>query len=195
MLLSQACENNKTPILDVLNSEFTACKTVLEIGSGTGQHAQYFSHYLPHLSWQPSERSISLKSLTDYCQSFQQQNLLPPIVLDVEQPWELPSVDAIFTANTLHIMGWPQVEIFFQKVARQLNLDGICCIYGPFNYRDDYTSDSNRQFDHWLKARDANSAIRDFEQVDQLAKNNGLILQKDYPMPAHNRCIVWKKLN
>jgi cyclopropane fatty-acyl-phospholipid synthase-like methyltransferase len=121
-------------------------------------------------------------------------NTPPPIILDVDGPWPTQRYNAVFTANTLHIMGWDSVQAFFRGVGQVLVPRGSLVVYGPFNYEGRYTSDSNREFDGWLKARDPQSAIRDFEAVDALAREQGLLLIDDVAMPANNRCLVWRKV-
>lgn len=190
---SQACENNKAPILAVLERHFANITSVLEVGSGTGQHAVYFAEHMPHLCWQTSDRRENLEGIASWLQWAELENMPQPLALDVRDDWPLDSVEGIFSANTLHIMSWPEVEIFFSQLQRVLKPEGLLCIYGPFNYGGAYTSDSNAQFDQWLKSRDPLSAIRDFEAVNELAKAAGLDLLEDNAMPANNRCLVWQK--
>ncbi|GAA0813987.1 class I SAM-dependent methyltransferase [Colwellia asteriadis] len=194
---SQACENNKTAILEVLQRVFLQSKQVLEIGSGTGQHALYFSANLPQLTWQPSDLLINHPSIIYRQENEGSANLLPPLLLDLNEPWQASAsltkkVDGIFTANTLHIVSWVLVEKFFVGVAENLSAGGTLCIYGPFNYHGQYTSQSNADFDLWLKDRDSNSAIRDFEKITELASSVGLSLIEDNTMPANNRLLVFK---
>ncbi|WP_339671234.1 DUF938 domain-containing protein [Dasania marina] len=193
LAFSQSCENNKEPLLSLLKPLFAHSTRVLEIGSGTGQHAVHFAAAMPQLLWQPSDRSDYDEDLALRCSQSQLANLLPPIHFDVTQPWLLEPVDAVFTANTLHIMSWGEVESFFQGVGQLLKPQGLACVYGPFNYHGNYTSASNTQFDQWLQSRDPLSAIRDFEKINALAQQAGLSLQADHEMPANNRCLVWKK--
>jgi cyclopropane fatty-acyl-phospholipid synthase-like methyltransferase len=191
---SEACERNKGPILEVLRREFAAQRAVLEIGSGTGQHAVHFAAHLPHLTWQPSEVATLLPPLAERVRLEGPPKLQAPIALDVcEHPWPVAAVDAIFSANTLHIMGPEAVAEFFRGVGAVLTPEGVLSVYGPFNYQGRYTSESNAQFDLWLKARDPRSAIRDFETVDALAQQQGLTLSADHAMPANNRTLVWRR--
>ncbi|MEQ9567200.1 MAG: DUF938 domain-containing protein, partial [Pseudomonadales bacterium] len=169
MFYSEACERNKNPILEVIKPWFHEVSTVLEIGSGTGQHAQYFTQHLPHLRWQMSD-------LGDYLANLQQQNfenLLPPIKLDVRQrgTWPQGKYDAVFTANSLHIMSASSVEKLVAGVGRLLSSGGLLVVYGPFKYGGQYTSTSNARFDQMLQQGDPESGIRDFEWVNQLAAN------------------------
>lgn len=191
---SQACENNKTPIFDFLQQIFAGVSSVLEIGSGTGQHAVFFAPRLPHLIWQPSDVAENLPGIRAWIQQGNASNLRLPIELDVDWPdWPVKPVEGIFSANTLHIMSWDSVGRMFEGIGRTLRPGGVLCLYGPFNYGGAYTSTSNAQFDQWLKRQDPNSAIRHFEQVDALAAAQGLRLETDQAMPANNRLLVWKR--
>ncbi len=191
---SQACENNKAPILEVIREVFSQPVTVWEIGSGTGQHACYFASELPHLIWQATDVAENLPGINAWRDEAELANLNPPLVLDVTSPvWPCDGMDAVFTANTLHIMSWQQVEILFERFRTYLNPLAQVCIYGPFNYAGDYTSESNAYFDQSLKSRDPLSGIRDFGAVMVLAERAGLKLLKDNPMPANNRLLVLEK--
>ena len=191
---SDACERNRGPILEVLAPALADCRSVLEIGSGTGQHAVHFARHLPHLSWQPSERAAELGPLNERIALEGTANLEPAVELDVRRrPWPVGTVDAVFTANTLHIMAWQAVEDFFCGVAEVLRAPGVLCVYGPFRYRGAYTSDSNAHFDRLLKMRDPASGIRDFEALDALAAGAGLELIADHAMPANNQTLVWRR--
>jgi Protein of unknown function (DUF938) len=191
---SQACENNKSFILEVLREVFADRQKVLEIGSGTGQHACHFAQHMPWLQWQPSELPENLRYLRPRCAQFPGDNLLPEVAIDVrERPWPTEIPHALFSANTLHIMSFPAVREFFAALAEAASQDTVLAIYGPFNYHGTYTSASNAQFDQWLAARDPDSAIRDFEAVNALAESAGLSLRCDYAMPANNRLLVWHR--
>ena len=191
---SEACERNKEPILGILRQVLARSQRVLEIGSGTGQHAVFFAAELPHLYWQTSDLAAAHPGIQARIRASNLPNVLAPCVLDVDAPvWPVQDMDAIFSANTAHIVAWPQVENLFQGVGRTLQAQGLFCLYGPFNYRGEFTSASNAQFDAWLKQRDARSGIRDFEALDRLAQQQGMVLQDDYAMPANNRTLVWRK--
>ncbi len=193
LVTAEACERNKGPILEVLRHEFGAARSVLEVGSGTGQHAVHFAAALPHLTWQPTEVPSLLGPLSERVRAEGGANLARPLPLDVRSlPWAVPAADAIFTANTLHIMGWPAVNDFFRGVAQVLGATGVLCVYGPFNYEGRFTSPSNAQFDAWLKARDPASGIRDCEAIAALARTAGLRLAADHPMPANNRTLAFR---
>jgi cyclopropane fatty-acyl-phospholipid synthase-like methyltransferase len=192
---SQACENNKQPILEILTRAFTNHKHVLEIGSGTGQHAVYFAKNLPFLTWQTSDLAINHASINQWITDFPTTNIKQPLTIDLAGvPTLTENIDAIFTANTLHIISWPLVQRFFSMVDQLLTKNGALCIYGPFNYQGKYTSESNANFDLWLKARDVDSGIRDFEAICQLATKAGLSLTEDITMPANNRILMFKKI-
>jgi len=192
-----ACERNRDPIAAVLPLALSDRVAVLEIGSGTGQHAVHFAAAMPRLTWQCSDRAEHLPGIRMWLDDAQLPNTPAPIELDVMQlPWQLPHsrlFDAAFSANTLHIMDWAAVQAFFAGLDAALRRDATLIVYGPFNYGGAYTSDSNRDFDGWLKARDPHSGIRDFEAVDALAQAIDLRLVEDVAMPANNRCLVWRR--
>jgi SAM-dependent methyltransferase len=192
--VSDAAERNKAPILQVIAAEFAQTRSVLEIGSGTGQHALHFSAHLPHLSWQPSDTGDYLPALRARLQQEGAANLQPVMELDVRtQPWPVAGVDGVFTANTLHIMSWTSVEDFFAGVGHVLGRPGVLCIYGPFRYGERYTSESNARFDEFLRVRDPDSGLRDAHELDELARRQGLELAADHPLPANNQLRVWKR--
>lgn len=192
---SESCDQNRDPILSVIKPLLKDKQSVLEIGSGTGQHAVYFSQQMPHLKWHPSDQAQYLDGINLWLQEVQLDNLQQPHELNVTQSqWPDIKVDAIFTANTLHIMHWHEVEAFFDNISDRLNKQGLLMIYGPFNYNNQYTSESNARFDIWLKSRDPLSAIRHFEAVNELAEQQGLSLLDDVAMPANNRILCWKKV-
>jgi SAM-dependent methyltransferase len=191
---SVACERNKEPILEVLRIRFADRTQVLEIGSGTGQHAVHFSRALGHLTWHPTEQLAYLPDLNERVSLEGPVNLRAPTVLDVRQAlWPLRSVDALFTANTLHIMSWLEVTAFYRGVGSVLSPRGVLCVYGPFRYDGHYTSDSNREFDRMLQDRDPNSGLRDIREVAALALQYGLRMDEDHDLPANNRLLVFVK--
>ena len=191
---SGACDENKTAILDVIRDEFSACLRILEIGSGTGQHAVYFSGKMPHLSWQTSDRECNHASINAWRTAAGLANVLAPIELDVTTPhWPDALYDGAFSANTTHIMSWTAVQGLFAGIGKVLEHGAHFCLYGPFNYGDSYTSDSNARFDAWLRQRDPASGLRDFEQLDALARGSGMVLRADHEMPVNNRLLVWCK--
>jgi SAM-dependent methyltransferase len=192
---AESCERNKEPILAILRELFADRTRVLEVASGTGQHAVYFGHAMPHLVWQTSELPQHHDGILAWLEESGLENVLPPLSLDVSsKDWTPATFDAVFNANTVHIVGWPEVVKLFEGVGRVLEQNGLLCLYGPFNYGGGYTAESNARFDQWLKARDPVSGIRDFEAVDALAAGQGLKLQQDYAMPANNRFLVWRRI-
>jgi len=189
---SQACENNKTYILEKLKPVLRDRREVLEMGSGTGQHACHFASAMPHLRWQPTDVAENIPWLQPRCNEYAGDNLLAPKIFDVrQQPWDLTVPDGVFTANSLHIMSADSVKLFFGGLANAAVSDLKLAVYGPFNYDGGYTSESNARFDRWLFEQNPESAIRDFEFVNELATQAGLTLLDDYEMPANNRLLVW----
>ena len=192
---SEACERNKDPILAILREVFAGLSTVLEIGSGTGQHAVHFARSMAHLAWQPTDRAENLAALTERIATQGPPNLHAPMELDVcMASWPVGETDAVYSANTLHIMSWPEVKAFFNGVGRVLGDGGLLAVYGPFRYAGRYTSASNTAFDEGLRQRDPASGIRDFEEVDSLANAQGLTLAADHAMPANNQLLLWRNL-
>jgi cyclopropane fatty-acyl-phospholipid synthase-like methyltransferase len=189
---SEACERNKEPILAHLRTHFAEVTRVLELGSGTGQHAVHFAPSLPHLLWQTTELAAQLDAVRAWLAAHPAPNLCAPRALDVFGEWPAGPWDAAFSANTLHIMSWRGVEALFDGLRRTLAADAVVAIYGPFNYGGDYTSPSNRAFDQMLRARDPQSGIRDAEAVHQLAARARLQPLADHAMPANNRLLVWR---
>lgn len=193
---AESCEQNKRPILTVLRQLLAGRAQLLEIGSGTGQHAVYFADAFPMLTWQTSDRQENHPDIHAWLSDEGSANALPPLELDVlQQPWPIAanSVDAVFSANTAHIMGWNGVEAMFAGVGQVLRQGGLFILYGPFNYRGRYTTEGNARFDQWLKARAPQSGIRDFEALQRLAEQHGMKLYRDFAMPANNRMLVWVK--
>ena len=182
---SEASERNREPIVRVLKRVFADRRHVLEIGSGTGQHAAYFAPELPHLVWQASDVAENLPGIRQWFPN--------AIELDVDKPWPKIEADAVFSANTCHIMSWPQVERLFAGVGRLLPPGGVFALYGPFNYHGKHTSESNARFDAMLRARDPASGLRDRDDIQQLAQAAGLSLAEDNAMPANNRLLVFQK--
>ena len=188
---SQACENNKTPILNVLRKYFLDVSKVLEIGSGTGQHAMYFAEQLNWLTWQPTEIKERLSVLQDNCKLSSRDNLCSPLVLNIFEPWRKMQFDAVFSANTLHIVPAAGIEAIFSGIAPNISSGFRVAIYGPFKYEGKYTSESNATFDKWLRSQNLDSGIRDFELVTEEARNVGLSLIEDCAMPANNKLLVF----
>jgi cyclopropane fatty-acyl-phospholipid synthase-like methyltransferase len=190
-----ACDRNRDPILEVLRDHLGERRHVLEIGSGTGQHAVYFARHLTHLVWQTTDRSEMLPGIRMWLDEAGLANTPPPLALDVNESWPDASFDAVFTANTLHIMGWDEVEQMFAGLTRLITPDARLIVYGPFKYGGSHTSASNAEFEASLQAMAQHRAIRDFEAVDALARSIGFELAEDRAMPANNRCLVWHRLS
>ncbi|MFN3985668.1 MAG: DUF938 domain-containing protein [Rhodocyclaceae bacterium] len=190
---SPACERNRDPILEVLVEWLAQRRSVLEIGSGTGQHAVHFARHLRQLRWQTSDRNEMLAGIRLWLDEAGLPNTPPPLSVDVNHGLPDRRDDAVFTANTLHIMSWTEVERLFAQLPRVLASDALLIVYGPFKYHGSHTSASNQAFDQALRADAPHRGIRDFEAVDALARAAGLLLAQDHPMPANNRCIVWRR--
>jgi hypothetical protein len=191
---SPASERNRSPIVGLLRPLFAEVKSVLEIGSGTGQHAVFFGAQMPHLAWQTSDLAENHPAIRMWVEEAALSNVLPPLELNVgAEQWPVEQVDAVFTANTLHIMSWLNVEKLFAGVGRTLHANGLFCVYGPFSYEGRHTSESNVRFDLSLRGQNPLSGIRDFAQVCEVAAGNDLFLQDDHAMPANNRLLVFRK--
>lgn len=188
-----SCDRNQGPILDVLLRQFSDRQRILEIGSGTGQHAVFCAPAFPQAIWQTSDVDENLPGIRLWLEEAALPNTPPPIVLDVRGPWPKERYDAVFTANTLHIMSWAEVQLLFAGLDGVLAREATLAVYGPFNYGGQFTSASNRAFDVWLKERSELSGIRDFEAVDALASSIGLRLVEDCAMPANNRTLIWER--
>jgi SAM-dependent methyltransferase len=189
---SPACERNQEPILAHLKTYLSNAVNVLEIGSGTGQHAVYFGRHLPHVRWQTSDRAENHPSIRAWINEDGDERVLDPLTLDVgSDEWPTQKYDAVFTANTCHIMHWDDVNRMFAGVSQLLADDGFFIIYGPFNYGGQFTSLSNREFDVALKSQAAHRGIRDIEAMQELAAQNQLGLQQDLTLPANNRLLIF----
>ncbi len=192
---SAASERNRDPILAVLRETFAACRDVLEIGSGTGQHAVHFAAAMPTVCWQTSDRAENLPGVRAWLHEASLPNTPPPLELDVaHSEWPpMQTFDAMFSANTLHIMSWSEVRQMFDGIAHVLRPRGVLAIYGPFNIDGRFTSASNAAFDEALRAAVPHRGIRDAAEVDALASTHGLELVADHALPANNRCRVWRR--
>lgn len=189
-----ATERNRSAILDVLREEFQDVATVLEIGSGTGQHAVFFAEALPHLTWQTSDRAANHDGIRAWIEDARIDNVKSPLDIDVLQVRRIGNrYDAVFSANTAHIMSYPAVREMFRLVGGALEPGGLFCLYGPFNLSGEFTSDSNRAFDASLKAQDECMGIRDLDDLLVLGKASGLQEVKRFAMPANNMLVVWRK--
>lgn len=190
---SQAAENNQQPILEKLRQHFTAPGCVLEIGSGSGQHAVRFGAELPHLNWQPTEQPEQVADLEANLAAFASGNVRDPLPLTVGGRWPPGSYHYGFLANVLHIMPEENMHPLFQGLDISLIPGAVLCLYGPFKYQGNYTSDSNAKFDEWLGSQYAGGGIRDFEQVVDAAVEHGCSLVVDHSMPANNQLLVFSK--
>jgi len=191
---AESCVENRMPILEVLRPRLHGCRRLLEIGSGTGQHAVYFAPELPQLSWQTSDRRENHPGIRAWLDDSGLANVRAPICLDVlTDPWPLDRFDAVFSANTAHIMSTGAVEAMFRGVGKILPPGGEFLLYGPFNYEGRYTSTSNERFDAWLKERDPVMGIRDLSWLNGLALAAGMVLVEDIEMPVNNRTVVWQR--
>ena len=194
--LADSCLENTAPIRTVLRQLLPGRRSLLEIGSGTGQHAAVLAGEFPRLTWQTSEREEYHAGIHAWLAEGP-GNALPPLSLDVAvQPWPVEEAvfDTVFSANTAHIMSWTEVEAMFAGVARVLLAEGLFLLYGPFNYRGRYTTEGNARFDQWLKMRDPASGIRDREALNRLADECGMRPYRDFAMPANNRMLVWRRV-
>ena len=192
---SESCERNQEPILKILQETLVNQQCVLEIASGTGQHAVYFGRALPHLSWQTSELTQKHEGILAWLNEIKLPNVLSPIAINVnDAKWPIGIVDTVFNANTVHIISWSEVERMFAGIARVLNASGILCLYGPFKYEGKFTSESNARFDVLLRSRNRNSGVRDFEAINRLAETHGLFLVRDVSMPSYNQTLVWQRV-
>jgi SAM-dependent methyltransferase len=191
---SEACERNREPILQVLRQWFTAPGTALEIGAGTGQHAVHFARHLTYLDWLPTDREENLAGIEAWREEASLPNLRAPARLDVhDAQWPVDEARYVFTANTAHIMSWPEVELMFAGISRTLLPGGALCLYGPVNRNGEFTSESNRAFDQILRSRDPAMGLRDDRELISLGIRFGLELAADHAMPANNRLLVWTR--
>lgn len=191
---SESCDQNKLPILSIVEPIFADCSEVLEIGSGTGQHAIYFAEKMPHLLWRCSDCAPYLAGINQWIEDSHISNVITPTTLDVStSQWPTNPVDAVFTANSFHIMHDQDVINLMNGAGKLLNAGGHLVIYGPFNYNGEFTSASNKSFEQWLKSRDPLSGIKNFEDIESLAIQNGLKLCRDYEMPTNNRILHFIK--
>ena len=190
---SPACERNRDAILDVLRVQFADRSSVLEIGSGTGQHAVHMAAALPHLTWQTSDVAANLPGIRMWLADAGLHNTPAPLTFDINSAVPAARYDAIFSANTLHILRWAEVERLFAGLSQLMAEYALLTVYGPFNYSGAFTSPGNAAFDAALRQDDPKRGIRDFEAVDALAKVAGLQLREDWSMPANNRCITWQR--
>ena len=193
---AESTRRNRTPILEVLKKEIEGSKKLLEIGSGTGQHAVYFSKKLPQILWQTSDRSMNHESINYWIKRYNLKNLLLP--LDIEIGVNEKNIndifDCVFSSNTSHIMSLENVKRLFALVGKVLNKNGKFFLYGPFKINLEFTTKSNEDFHQKLKAENKLMGLRDIEELDNFATENNMQNHALYEMPANNYLSIWKKL-
>ncbi len=190
-----ACDRNQAFILETLAGILPGKKKLLEIGSGTGQHAAYLAPQFPNLTWFPTDLEENLASINAWCNDSPAANIETASVLNLATgQWPVKSCDAVVCINTIHIISWELVEKLFTGAANVLSKEGVFYVYGPYEYENEPLAESNQNFNAWLQQRDPASGIRKFEKVNELARKNDLIFQFDKSMPANNRSICWKKV-
>jgi cyclopropane fatty-acyl-phospholipid synthase-like methyltransferase len=189
---SESCEQNKAVIFEAIQPYLFNGIEVLEIGSGTGQHAIHFAAMAPGITWQASDLAENMPAINAWISDSLLSNLPEPLELDVNSQWMDKTYDLMFSANTFHIMNQDQVEQFLLRCTACLTAKGHLIVYGPFNYQGSYTSPSNEHFDGWLKTRDPQSGIKHFEWVDAIARESSLRLVNDIAMPSNNRILIWQ---
>jgi len=193
-LFSAAAEQNRQPILDVLQGELTAGDVVLELGAGSGQHASFFGASLPDVIWQPTDVAECMASIDDWTEP-QRKNVRPALALDVRQsPWPDLDVNVCYTANTFHIMALEAVDALLLGCAGCLDEGEKLCVYGPFSFDGQHTSDSNRHFDEMLRQQNPDMGVRDLTQLDAQAATVGFGPSRQVPMPANNLLVIWSRL-
>lgn len=193
---SAACDRNKEPILHVLQQVILPSdRRLLEVGTGTGQHAVYLAPHFPQLEWFPTDLSVNIPGMNLWFQEAKIPNIQKPVRLDVGKD-DFPKLkfDVVFTANTFHIMHWKECKSFMKLLGNRLREGARFVVYGPFKYEGKFTSESNAEFDLSLKGRDPLMGIRAFEDVLSNMTKNGFELLEDYEMPANNRMLVFQRL-
>ncbi|HLJ63501.1 MAG TPA: DUF938 domain-containing protein [Stellaceae bacterium] len=190
-----AVARNREPILDVLRQILPLSGLVLEIASGTGEHAAFFARHLAHLTWQPSDRQQADRaSIAAHVEAAALPNLHPPRQLDVRVlPWPITACDAILCINMIHISPWESSLALMAGAARLLPAGGPLYLYGAYRREGRHTAPSNEEFDAWLKAQDPAWGVRDLEAVVGLAAKHGLALDRVVDMPAHNLSVVFRR--
>ena len=187
---AESSEQNKLPILGVLETELAHSHRVLEVGSGTGQHAVFFAEQLPHLHWICSDLAENHAAIKMWLDEAGRDNIEGPLLLDAREDWSPMQADSVFSANAIHIMSWQAVQGMIKNIGNILTTDGKLCLYGPFMYAGEHTAESNARFDVWLKNRDPLSGVRDVAELETLLNSQGMELTNDYEMPANNRILT-----
>lgn len=190
---SAASERNKQPILKVLEQVLPPQGLVLEIGSCTGQHIVFFAAAMTGVTWQPSDQAEYLPGLTARILEQGRENIREALLLDVTGSWPESCFDAVYSANTAHIVHWPVVCSMFAGVSAGLLNDGLFCLYGPYNEKGAFTSQSNEDFDSSLRSRDPGMGIRDLEALETLASDHNMSLEQQFHLPANNSLLVFRK--
>jgi cyclopropane fatty-acyl-phospholipid synthase-like methyltransferase len=189
----QATENNKEAILAALKTYFADSLNVLEIGSGTGQHAVHFAPQLSHLTWVMADLPVNHETINAWVSDFPADNIHGPLDYEVgENAWPATKADAVFSANTAHIMQPEISRLMMTSVADNLPAGGVFCLYGPFNIDGQYTSEGNESFDAHL-TREGCGGIRDIAELQGWVVGKGLLLEERITMPANNFLLVWRK--
>lgn len=190
-----ATGRNRGPILEVISKVLPSAGTVLEIASGSGQHAVYFAEHLPGLRWQPTSPDPAERaSIEAWRDEAQLPNLQAPLALDVlEQPWPVDRADAVFNANMIHIAPWEVAAALFDGAAALLSAGAVMITYGPYRFDGDFGAASNAEFDRSLRARDASWGIRDVVDLDALGERTGWTRERTIGMPANNHTLVWRR--
>jgi cyclopropane fatty-acyl-phospholipid synthase-like methyltransferase len=190
---AESSEENKEPILAILRDELANMQRILEVGSGTGQHAVFFAEQLPHLKWICSDLEENHAGIRMWLEEAALENVEGPLLLDARETWPEIEADAVFSANAVHIMSWEAVQGMVCNIGELLTSGGKMYLYGPFMYDGQHTAESNARFDTWLKDRDPQSGVRDVTELSQLLDEQQMSLANDYEMPANNRIVVWQK--
>ena len=193
---SLACEKNKGPILEVLlNVILSSDRRALEIGSGSGQHVEYFAPFFPQIEWFPTEIPKNFLRLTQWYDQTNISNIQKPTRLDIAKD-DFPKLkfDVVYTSNTLHVMHWKECKVFFKLLGNRLREGSRAIFYGPFKYEGQFTSDNNALLDESLKRDDPLMGIRSFEDVQNNMIKNGFELLEDFDMPDHNQMLVFQRL-
>ena len=185
---------NSDAILSVLRHELAECRELLEIGSGTGQHAVHFSARLRDIHWQTSDLPENHDGIRAHIANSGLSNVKAPLTLDVRSAsLGSPSYDVVFTANTMHIMSFAAIEQMIPFVVACLYDGGLFIAYGPFRQGGRFNTQSNADFDASLRARDPDMGIRELEKIDGLAEHCGMRRVRTYAMPANNLLLIWQK--
>jgi cyclopropane fatty-acyl-phospholipid synthase-like methyltransferase len=196
--ISEACLRNQQPIAEALHSLFPKEANVLEIGSGTGQHAVFCAQALPHIKWQTSDLPQNHGGMLQWIEEAGLDNVMAPLTLDIDQVWpefKAAAIGHVFTANTVHYIADASVVNMFSNVSELLPEKGLFVIYGPVNVEGQFTSEGNAGLDEWLKTCvNPLAGIKDIADIERLAKDQGLALIDNLAMPANNRLLVLQKL-